>query len=144
MIAGSFSSPDCSPNLSAKPQLRKFGLIGGTSWRSTASYYARINETINRRHGDNTNPRINLASLDQSLIHAAQKVDDWETILARFEEATIELQATGTEGIALCANTPHKIYDVLQSELRVPVIHIADTKQFFVIVSAGEVFPAAP
>jgi len=123
---GSITTADPAASRPEPPVLRKFGLIGGTSWRSTVSYYATINEAINRRHGDNTNPRINLASLDQSLIHAAQSKDDWEAVLDRFEAAAIELQSTGVEGIALCANTPHKVWDSIQSELRVPIVHIAD------------------
>ncbi|BCX48194.1 aspartate racemase [Haloferula helveola] len=106
--------------------LRKFGLIGGTSWRSTLSFYEAINDAINLRHGNNTNPRLNLASLDQASIHAAQKRGDWEAILELFEAAALELQSTGVEGLAFCANTPHKIYDAVQSALRIPVLHIAD------------------
>ncbi|WP_193214574.1 aspartate/glutamate racemase family protein [Luteolibacter marinus] len=126
MNAASLSHPGCRPARRESPPLRKFGLIGGTSWRSTMAYYSAINEAINRHYGDNTNPRINLASLDQKGIHSAQLAGRWEEVLERIGSAAIELQHTGVEGIALCANTPHKIYDLLQSDLRVPVLHIGD------------------
>ncbi|MCB1129672.1 MAG: amino acid racemase [Verrucomicrobiae bacterium] len=106
--------------------LRKFGLIGGTSWRSTVEYYSAINGAINRLHGDNTNPRLNVASVDQRRIHKAQSEDDWEAISDILRDAALELQLTGVEGLAVCANTPHKVFDAIQAELHVPLLHIGD------------------
>lgn len=106
--------------------MKKFGLIGGTSWHSTVDYYAQINRRINEHHGDNTNPPLRLVSLDQKQIHDLQRADDWEAIAGIFVSAALELQGLGVEGIALCANTPHKVFDPLSAALSVPVLHIAD------------------
>ena len=106
--------------------MKKFGLIGGTSWHSTVEYYTEINRAINERHGDNTNPRLQIASLNQKQLHDLQRSGDWESIANLFIEAARELQGTGVQGLALCANTPHKIYDQLQASLDIPVLHIAD------------------
>lgn len=106
--------------------MKTFGLIGGTSWHSTVEYYAAINRAINAWHGDNTNPPLILASLNQREVHALQEADDWDAIAGIFLQAARTLQEAGAEGIAICANTPHRIHDRLAAALEVPVLHIAD------------------
>lgn len=106
--------------------MRKFGLIGGTSWHSTVEYYSTINQYINDYYGDNTNPPLRLINLDQKHIHNLQRNDDWDAIADIFISAALELQSIGVEGVALCANTPHKIFDQLTASLSIPVLHIAD------------------
>ncbi len=106
--------------------MRKFGLIGGTSWHSTVEYYATINRLINDKHGDNTNPPLRIVSLNQKQIHDFQRADDWNAIAATFVSAALELQQIGVEGISLCANTPHKVFNQLHDSVSVPILHIAD------------------
>lgn len=106
--------------------MKKFGLIGGTSWHSTIDYYAQINRRVNQHHGDNTNPPLCLISLDQKQIHDLQRADDWPAIADIVGEVAMELQGVGVDGIALCSNTQHKVFDPLQASLSVPVLHIAD------------------
>jgi aspartate racemase len=106
--------------------MKKFGLIGGTSWHSTVEYYATINGLINDRHGDNTNPPLRIISLNQRQIHDLQRSDDWDAIADIFAEAALELQGVGVDGIALCANTPHKVFDQLRTAVSIPILHIAD------------------
>ena len=35
-----------------------------------------------------------------------------------------ELESIGCAGIAFCANTPHRVFDMVQNELGVPLVHI--------------------
>ena len=106
--------------------MKKFGLIGGTSWHSTVEYYATINQIINDTYGDNTNPPLRLVSLNQKQIHDYQRSDDWIGIAEMFKDAAFELRDIGVEGIALCANTPHKIFDQLHGLLDISIVHISD------------------
>ncbi|MGE9270071.1 MAG: aspartate/glutamate racemase family protein [Verrucomicrobiales bacterium] len=106
--------------------MRKFGLIGGTSWYSTVEYYRLINQRINDLHGDNTNPPLRLVSLNQREIHDLQHVGNWQAIAEVFSRAAVELDRLDVAGIAMCANTPHKVYEFVAAEVRCPVLHIAD------------------
>lgn len=106
--------------------MKKFGLIGGTSWHSTVEYYATINRLINDRYGDNTNPPLRIVSLNQREIHDLQRTDDWDSIADLFAGAALELQEVGVHGIALCANTPHKVFDQLRTAVSIPILHIAE------------------
>ncbi len=107
--------------------MKKFGLIGGTSWRSTRDYYSAINEAVNDFHGNNTNPPLVIANMNQKEIHDLQRADRWDEIADRFIDAAASLRRAGIEGLAMCANTPHKIFEPLQASLDIPVLHIADS-----------------
>ncbi|SHJ96141.1 aspartate racemase [Rubritalea squalenifaciens DSM 18772] len=106
--------------------MKTLGLIGGTSWHSTVEYYSTLNRAINQHYGNNTNPPLHLVSLNQHEIHELQRSGDWQTISTIFIDAAQKLARSGCDAIALCANTPHKIYEPLQESLNIPVLHIAD------------------
>lgn len=106
--------------------MKKLGLIGGTSWHSTLEYYSMINQAVNNHFGDNTNPPLRLINLNQKQIHDLQRSDQWDEIANIFIEAALELQSVGVDGLSMCANTPHKIYDQVQASISIPILHIAD------------------
>jgi aspartate racemase len=106
--------------------LKRLGLIGGTSWHSTIQYYSAINEAVNEHFGNNTNPPLLLVNVNQAAVHQFQKEDRWDKIAEMFTTASQQLIAAGAEAIMFCANTPHRIYEQVQSEISVPILHIAD------------------
>jgi aspartate racemase len=106
--------------------MRILGMIGGTSWHSTVEYYRYINQAVNDYFGDNTNPPLLLFNLNQSIIHRYQSQDNWEGISDLVSEAALRLQKAGAEGIILCANTPHKVFESVSGKLNIPILHIAD------------------
>lgn len=106
--------------------MRKLGLIGGTSWHSTIEYYRIINQTVNDHFGNNTNPPLMVYTLNQALIHQHQIDGNWLGIADELTLAAEQLQKAGAEQLMFCANTPHKVYDVVKSRVSVPILHIAD------------------
>lgn len=106
--------------------MRRLGLIGGTSWHSTAEYYRNINQAVNKHFGDNTNPPLLLYNLNQSLIHQYQVADQWDKVAELIIDAGHRLEAGGVESIILCANTPHKVFEIITQKIKVHLIHIAD------------------
>lgn len=108
------------------PLNRPLGLIGGLSWRATAAYYERLNSASNAAHGDNTNPPLWIASLNQQEIHRLQAQGDWERIGARLEAAALGLEAAGVAGIALASLTAHRCAARLRGVLRVPLLAVSD------------------
>ena len=77
--------------------MRKIGLIGGMSWVSTASYYTRINRIVQNRLGGFSSPHMLIESVN-----------------------------SGATAVLICSNAMHKIYDRVQPEIGVPILHIAD------------------
>ena len=107
-------------------RMKRLGLIGGTSWHSTIEYYSAINQAVNDHFGNNTNPPLVLANVNQAEVHRCQRQDDWDGVAAIFIEAAKLLERAGVEAVSFCANTPHKVFDQVASQISVPMIHIAD------------------
>lgn len=106
--------------------MRPLGLIGGTSWRSTSHYYAHINTAVNAHFGDNTNPPLFVANVDQAAVHRSQVEGDWDTVADLFADAARRLEATGVEALMFCASTPHRVHDEVAREVSIPFLHIGD------------------
>lgn len=111
--------------------MKTLGLIGGTSWHSSVEYYQTINSLVNSHFGNNTNPPLILFNLNQALVHAFQKQNDWQSIAKLITNAAQRLAAAGADTLLFCANTPHKVYELVQTNVSIPILHIADaTAQF--------------
>ena len=65
--------------------------------------------------------------LNQSLIHRYQVEDNWHKIADLIIDGGLRLQKAGAEGVILCANTPHKVFESVEEALNIPIMHIADT-----------------
>ena len=58
--------------------MRKLGIIGGTSWSSTALYYEHINKGVAQRLGGLHSARLCIESLDLAPFAAKELSGDWE------------------------------------------------------------------
>ncbi|PKR79810.1 aspartate racemase [Brumimicrobium salinarum] len=100
--------------------MKKLGLIGGTSYHSTIDYYRMINEKVGEEIGKDQNPVLLLHSLNIALMRSG----DAEKIKNEYLKISKELISIGAEGILICANTPHMVYDFVQPKIEVPILHI--------------------
>jgi aspartate racemase len=106
--------------------VRIVGLVGGTSWVSTAEYYRYINEETNRRLGGSSFAECILYSLDLGRIVALMKSGREADVLPILVDTADKLQRAGAEALALCANTMHMFADEVQAKVSLPIIHIAE------------------
>ncbi|SEQ20206.1 aspartate/glutamate racemase family protein [Neolewinella agarilytica] len=106
--------------------MNPLGLIGGTSWHSTIEYYRYINQHVNDHFGNNTNPPLLVFTLNHFLIRQYQLSGNWEGIAALVVEGAKSLERAGAEQVMLCANTQHKVCNLVEREINVPILHIAD------------------
>lgn len=107
-------------------KMNTLGLIGGTSWHSTLIYYSIINQSVNDHFGNNTNPPLLVYTLNQAEVHRFQKENKWDSIAHMITQGALSLKKGGAESVLFCANTPHKVYSLVQEKLDFPIIHIAD------------------
>jgi len=105
--------------------MKILGLIGGISWVSTADYYRLINQGINEQMGGLNFAECVIYSFNYADIKRNNEANDWEANFRMVLKACHHLQASGAEGIILCANTMHFIADRVQKEITIPIIHIA-------------------
>jgi aspartate racemase len=106
--------------------VRKLGLIGGMSWVSTAMYYEQINRKVARRLGGLSSAPLLIESVDFAPVAALQAEGGWLELGGAMAEAAQRLVEAGAEGLMLCSNTMHKVYDSVAASVPVPVLHIGD------------------
>ena len=106
--------------------MKKLGLIGGLSWGSTARYYQIINEGVARKQGGLHSAPLVIESLDFADVAACASVEDWDCAASQMIGAARRLEAAGAEGLLICANSMHVVYDRVVDAVGVPVLHIAE------------------
>jgi aspartate racemase len=112
--------------------LKKVGIVGGVSWRSTLEYYAGICGQFEKRkvYGDLSNPEIAIESLDLnkavSFLGSDGDESSWEFFDAYHRDALLRLQASGAQISLIASNTPHHRFDSIVRGTAIPVINIFD------------------
>lgn len=105
--------------------MKTIGLIGGMSWESTASYYQLLNEGVRERKGGFHSAKIIMHSVDFDEIHRLQHENRWDEageVLAKHAQC---LEVAGADFILICTNTMHKVANIIEEKLTIPMIHIA-------------------
>jgi aspartate racemase len=106
--------------------LRKLGIVGGTSWSSTALYYEHVNRAVAQRLGGLHSARMAIESLDLAPVAEMELSDDWKGVAKVTLEAAKRLEAGGAEAVLIASNTGHKVYDSVAPKIGVPMLHIGD------------------
>lgn len=107
--------------------MKTIGLIGGMSWESTDLYYQSINKRVQARLGGFHSAQIILYSVDFQIIEKFQRDNNWAAAGEYLAQIAKQLEIAGTDVIALCTNTMHKVAEVIEAQLTVPFMHIADS-----------------
>jgi aspartate racemase len=106
--------------------LRKLGIIGGTSWHSTALYYDHINRGVAQRLGGLHSARLGIESLDLAPIAEMELSGNWDGVAKETLDAAKRLEAGGAEALIITSNTGHKVFDAVAANVDVPMLHIGD------------------
>ncbi len=106
--------------------MKTLGLIGGTTWVSTVDYYRLINQMVNQRLGGLNSAKMLLYSVNFEEFRPPETPEGWESITQRVIGIARTLEQGGAEGLVLCANTLHKVFDRVQEKIGIPIIHIAE------------------
>jgi aspartate racemase len=106
--------------------LRKLGIIGGTSWASTALYYDHINRGVARRLGGLHSARLAIESLDLAPLAELELSGDWDGVAAIMSDAAKNLVKSGADGLLIASNTGHKAFNAIAASVKVPMLHIGD------------------
>ena len=106
--------------------MKRIGLIGGMSWESTIPYYKIINEEINAKLGGLYSADIVLYSLNFAELEKYQSKNEWEKVCEIIINGAKILENSKCDFILICSNTIHKLYDEIQKQLKIPIIHIAE------------------
>ena len=87
--------------------MKTLGLIGGTSWVSTAEYYKLLNQMVTERLGGYNAARLLLHSVNFAEYKKLADERNTAEITRRLVRIAQTLEGAGAEAIVLCANTMH-------------------------------------
>src|SRR5690349_4920725 len=105
-------------------RLRKLGIIGGTSWHSTALYYDHINRGVAQRMGGLHSAPLCIESLEFAPYAAMELAGDWDGVAKVTLDAAKRLETSGADGVIITSNTGHKVFDAVAANIDVPMLHI--------------------
>lgn len=106
--------------------MKRIGLIGGLTWLSTLDYYRLLNQMVNEKLGGVASAEIYMYSVDFAVIKKLTVDGNWDAIAAIISTAAKKLEAAGADCLVIGANTMHKIADLVQASINIPLIHIAE------------------
>jgi aspartate racemase len=106
--------------------MKTIGLIGGMSWESTVTYYKIVNEVIKKELGGFHSAKCILYSVDFHEIEILQAAGEWKKSGEQLAEAAVSLEKAGADFIVICTNTMHKVADIIQQRISIPILHIAE------------------
>jgi aspartate racemase len=107
--------------------MKIIGMVGGLSWQSSVEYYRVINEESNKRLGfKNTAKSIMYTvNLEEMLGHMGR--GEQRLLEEKFLNVCRTLEAAGAGVVLICSNTMHITAPYIEKNLKVPLLHIADT-----------------
>ncbi|WP_155593801.1 aspartate/glutamate racemase family protein [Lysinibacillus cavernae] len=106
--------------------MKTIGLIGGMSWESSAEYYRLINEQVKHQLGGLHSAKCILYSVDFQQIEHFQARGEWDEAGHVLAQAAQSLERAGADLLIICTNTMHKVIDVIEAAITIPILHIAD------------------
>jgi aspartate racemase len=106
--------------------MKTIGLIGGMSWESTLTYYQIVNKAIKEKLGGLHSAKCILYSVDFHEIEECQSTGNWEKSADILLQAAQGLESAGADFIVICTNTMHKVVDLIQKGIQIPILHIAE------------------
>ncbi|MCK6263447.1 aspartate/glutamate racemase family protein [Vibrio sp. ZSDE26] len=106
--------------------MKTIGMIGGMSWESTLTYYQEINQGVNRALGGLHSAKIVLVSVDFSEVEHYQASGEWKKAAQLLIQAAQAVEKAGADFFIICTNTMHKVANEVQSQVNIPLLHIAD------------------
>ncbi len=106
--------------------MKKLGLVGGMGPESTIPYYHDIVYGVQKRIGKNFFPDLAIESVNVFEILRLCNEQKYDELTSYLMQAVKNLIAGGADFIALSANTPHIVFDRLQTQSTVPLVSIVE------------------
>ena len=106
--------------------MKRLGIIGGTSWASTALYYDHINRGVAARLGGLHSAPLVIESLDFAPLAALQLAGDWDGVAQIAVKAAERLAGVGAEALLIASNTMHKSKGAIEAATGLAVLDIAE------------------
>ncbi len=107
--------------------MKLLGLIGGTSWESTAVYYRLLNEMAKAHLGSTHSQPMLIYSFDFDAVRTNTLAENWGEVARMMVAEARRLEAAGADGLMICANTMHRVANEVEAAISIPFIHLLDS-----------------
>ena len=107
--------------------MKTIGLLGGMSWESTVTYYQILNREVVRELGGFHSAKILMYNVDFAELEENMSRGNWAGNAAILSDAAKRLESAGADFIVIATNTMHKLVPDIEKNIRIPILHIADT-----------------
>ena len=106
--------------------MKTLGIIGGTGPESTVEYYQRLIAAYRARHPAGRPPSLIINSVDNTQLIEWFTANQLATVVDYLAREIDRLAAAGADFALIAANTPHLVFDDLQSRVRLPLLSIIE------------------
>jgi aspartate racemase len=107
--------------------MKKVGIVGGMGPESTIAYYRGLIDAFTPTFGQYGYPEIAIESIDMHALMYHIENSKWDKIAAFIASKFEILREGGAVFGAIASNTPHKVFDEIQSQTFLPLISIVDS-----------------
>jgi aspartate racemase len=106
--------------------MKKIGMIGGFGPESTLEYYRLMIEHYRQLRGEGTLPEIFIYSMDVYAMLNMVEQQRWDDLIEWLLQGINTLKKAGADFGIISANTPHIVFDRLNSLSPLPLISIVE------------------
>lgn len=106
--------------------MKTIGIIGGMSYESSIHYYERINNQVNKIAGGLNCAKMIIYNVNFEEIRQLMLHNEWDKIAVELANIAKILENAGADYIVIATNTMHKLANYIESQISIPLIHIAD------------------
>jgi len=114
---------------SKKHPIKTIGIIGGISWASSIEYYRLMNEIVRDRLGGVNSAQILMFSIEFGEFSKQERMadkGDWTLMTKTILDAAQRLKRGDADFIVIASNTLNSLAGLIEQEVGLPVLHIAD------------------
>lgn len=128
-ISGCFISSPPTQKKSATPEMKTIGIIGGVGWVSSIVYYRIMNELAGKKLGGLHSAKILMYSIEFGEFSKQERLadkGDWKPLKATMIDAAKRLERGGADFIVIASNTMNSTADIIEANVKIPVLRIYD------------------
>jgi len=107
--------------------MKKIGILGGISHYTTIEYYNRLMDLYKSQYCTIDYPEIIIYSLSHGLFKEYEDNQQMDEYVDYISYGIERLISAGAEVIALAANSPHRVFDILQNKFEIPIVSAVDS-----------------
>jgi aspartate racemase len=106
--------------------MKTIGIIGGLGPESTVDYYRRLITIFQEKYPELANPEIVVLSVDLNRVMKLMEHNEWEALSELLVSKVTALSLAGAEFAVIASNTPHIVFDTLETRSPIPLVSIIE------------------